>query len=158
MPKPLRRHLTYANVTATLALVLSLTAGAYAAVRITGQEVVNRSLTGKDIRLESIRSKHVRGLTLSDLKNGPGQYYLRFASGQGSGIAEATATCNNNDVAISGGTASGGTSTHLIADGPGSLNQTSRTVTSWTGRVAGVSGDDQVRVTVTALCLAVPAG
>ena len=42
-----RRHLSYANVTATLALVLSLTAGAYAAVRITGKEVVDGSLSGR---------------------------------------------------------------------------------------------------------------
>ena len=48
--------------------------------------------------------------------------------------------------------------THLIADGPAIFNQTTRTVTSWTGRVQGAQRRDQVRVTVTALCLAVPAG
>jgi hypothetical protein len=158
MPRSLRRHLSYANVAATLALFLSVTAGAYAATRITGKEVVNGSITGKDIREESIRSKHVRGLSLADLQNGPGQYYLRNASGQGSGLAEATATCNNNDVAISGGTASGGVSTYLLANGPGPLNQSTRTVTSWSGRVAGTSGSQQVNVTVTALCMVVPAG
>ena len=157
MSKGPRRHLTYANVTATLALVLSLTAGAYAAVRITGKEVVDGSLSGREIRAESIRSKHVRGLTLKDLKNGPGQYYVRFASGQGQGLAEAEAKCQNNDIAVSGGTASGGVSTYLVGDGPGGFNSTLKAVTSWEGRVAGTSGDQQVRVTVTVLCLTVPA-
>ena len=154
MPKALRRHLTYVNVTA---LVLSLTAGAFAAVRITGKEVVDGSLSGKEIRPESIRSKHVRGLTLRDLKNGPGPYYLRSVQGQGNGIASAEATCNNNDAAISGGTVAGGIGTYLLGDGPDGFNPNTRVATSWAGRVQGTSGSQSVRVTVTVLCLAVPA-
>jgi len=56
----LRRHLTYANVTATLALFVALGGTSYAALTITGRNVKNNSLTGKD----------VRGLTTSDVKNG----------------------------------------------------------------------------------------
>jgi hypothetical protein len=151
-----RRHLTYANVTATLALVLSLTAGAYAAVRITGQEVVNGSLTGKDIRAESIRGKHVRGLSLSDLQDGPGQYYLKTAQGQAQGIAQATATCNGNDVMISGGVTNSQNS-YVIADVPDGLNRTAGVLKSWTGRAQGTNpSNPTVTVSVVGLCLTVP--
>jgi hypothetical protein len=47
----IRRHLTYANVTATLALVLALGAGgAYAVDRIGTDDVRNDSLLSKDLR------------------------------------------------------------------------------------------------------------
>ena len=155
MRASLRRHITYANVTATLALVLSLTAGAYAAVQVTGKNVVNGSLTGKDIRPESIRGKHVRGLTLSDLRDGPGQYYLKNASGTGTGIAQATATCNGNDVVLSGGTR-GAVGSYIEADGPDGVNPTTRIVTGWTGRVQSAAGNAPVQALVTAVCLVVP--
>ncbi len=50
----LRRRLSYANVMATIAVFLALGGGAYAAVNITGRDVVNRSLTGKDIKKRSV--------------------------------------------------------------------------------------------------------
>lgn len=43
-------RLSYANVTATLALVMALSGTAYAAATITGAEVVDESLTGADVR------------------------------------------------------------------------------------------------------------
>jgi hypothetical protein len=156
MPNGIRRHLTYANVVATLALMLSLTAGAYAAVRVTGKEVVDRSLSGKDIRPESIRSKHVRGLTLGDLKTGAGQYYIRSETSQGTGLAEAQARCANNDIAISGGTR-GAPGNFLEGDGPGDFNQATRALQGWTGVVQGTTANPQVTANVTVLCLTVPA-
>jgi hypothetical protein len=153
----LRRHITYANVTATLALVLSLTAGAYAAVQVTGKNVVNGSLTGKDIRAESIRGKHVRGLTLADLQNGPGQYYLASSKGTGNGLAQATATCNGNDVMVSGGTINS-PSTTILSNVPDGLDRTNQVLRSWTGRVQGTNqANPTVEVTVVGLCLRVPA-
>jgi hypothetical protein len=56
----LRSRLTYANVTATLALFAALGGSSYAAVKITGREVQNNSLTGVDIRNDSLRSGDVR--------------------------------------------------------------------------------------------------
>ncbi len=50
----MKRRLSYANVVATLALFLALGGGAYAAAHITGRDVVNRSLTGKDIKKRSV--------------------------------------------------------------------------------------------------------
>lgn len=58
-----RRHLTYANVVATLALLCALGGGGTAlALVITGADVKNDSLTGYDIKNES--------LTSADIDNG----------------------------------------------------------------------------------------
>ncbi len=60
MLRRLRPHLTYANVTATLALFIALGGGAYAAVTITGRDVKDGSLTGRDIKRNSIGGKRVK--------------------------------------------------------------------------------------------------
>jgi len=53
---PVRRfRLTYASVAATIALVVSLSGGAYA-LSITGRQVVNDSLKGKDIKEKSLKA------------------------------------------------------------------------------------------------------
>jgi hypothetical protein len=83
------RHLTYANVMATVAVFVALGGSSYAALTITGRDVRNESLTGKDVkgltgrdvRNESLTGKDVKGLTGADIANGR----LRaedFASGQ----------------------------------------------------------------------------
>src|SRR3954447_17414721 len=56
----------YANVTATLALVLALGGTSYAVSQVTGANVKNGSLTGKDIKKESLGSKQIKGLTAGD--------------------------------------------------------------------------------------------
>jgi|GEM_PF-5097054 len=54
------RRLTYSNVTATLALFIALGGSAYAAVEVTGQDVVDGSLTGKDIKKKSVSLDRLR--------------------------------------------------------------------------------------------------
>jgi hypothetical protein len=56
-----RDRLNYANVTATLALFVALGGSSYAALRITGRNVVNGSLTGKDIKKRSVTLDRLRG-------------------------------------------------------------------------------------------------
>jgi hypothetical protein len=46
----MRSRLTYANVMATVAVFVALGGVSWAAVRVTGRQVVNGSLTGKDVR------------------------------------------------------------------------------------------------------------
>ncbi len=58
----LRRHLSYANLAATLALFVALGGTSYAALTITGKNVKNSSLSGADIKNSS--------LTTADVKNG----------------------------------------------------------------------------------------
>lgn len=66
------RHLTYANVVATLALFIALGGTSYAALVVTGASVRDGSLTGKDLRDSSVRGIDVLNgtLTLADLADG----------------------------------------------------------------------------------------
>ena len=50
----------YANVVATLALVVAMGGTSYAAVKITGKDVKNSSLTGKDVKNESLTGKDIK--------------------------------------------------------------------------------------------------
>jgi hypothetical protein len=65
------RIVSYANVASTLALLIALSGGAYAAASITGKDVKDRSLTGKDVRDRSLTGKDVkdRSLTGKDVKD-----------------------------------------------------------------------------------------
>jgi hypothetical protein len=63
-------RLTYSNVTATLALVLALGGSSYAAVKITGRDIADRSITGKDIKKKSVPLNRLRG-TLPRGATGP---------------------------------------------------------------------------------------
>src|SRR3954454_12744760 len=65
-----RNHLTYANVTASVALFVALGGGAYAAATIRTGNVVDGSLTGADIKNESLRSVDVSGLRKTDFARG----------------------------------------------------------------------------------------
>jgi hypothetical protein len=67
------RHLTYANLMATIAVFVALGGGAYAAVTITSANVRNNSLTGADIRQNSLRSGDIRNGTLLARDFKPGQ-------------------------------------------------------------------------------------
>ena len=57
----IRERLSYANVTATLALMVALaTGGAYAESKIGASEIQNRAVTAKKIKKGAIRNAHVR--------------------------------------------------------------------------------------------------
>ena len=63
-------RLTYSNVTATLALFVALGGSSYAAVKITGRDIADRSLTGRDIKKKSVPLNRLRG-TLPRGARGP---------------------------------------------------------------------------------------
>jgi hypothetical protein len=50
----LRRHLSYANVMATLAVFIALGGSSYAALTITGRDVKDRSLTHRDLKRNTL--------------------------------------------------------------------------------------------------------
>src|SRR5215208_5636282 len=60
----LHDRLTYANVTATLALFVALGGTSYAVLRVDSRDVVNNSLRSEDIRHNTIRSRDVHDRTL----------------------------------------------------------------------------------------------
>ena len=67
--RPMSTSTRYANITATLALLLALGGTSYAVTQVTGADVKNHSLTGKDIKKESLGSKQIKGLTASDFSS-----------------------------------------------------------------------------------------
>jgi hypothetical protein len=50
----LRQHLTYANVTATLALFIALGGSSYAALRVGSREIADNSIRSRDVRNHSL--------------------------------------------------------------------------------------------------------
>jgi hypothetical protein len=59
-----RRHLTYANVIATLALFIALGGTSYAVFNVGSREVRDNSLRGRDIRNNTLRSRDIRDQSL----------------------------------------------------------------------------------------------
>jgi hypothetical protein len=72
MPASPHRRFSYANVMATLAILISLGGSAYAAVTITGANVRDASLTGRDIKDGSLSTNDIHDLSLlaKDFKAG----------------------------------------------------------------------------------------
>jgi hypothetical protein len=57
----IRRHLSYANVIATLALLVALSGGAYAIERVSSREIVNGTIKSVDLRnRKAVRAADVR--------------------------------------------------------------------------------------------------
>ena len=59
MRRGLRRHLTYANVMATVAIFIALGGSSYAALQITGADVRNGSLTKRDLRKNTLDGSRI---------------------------------------------------------------------------------------------------
>lgn len=59
-----RRHLTYANVAATLALFVALGGSSYAAVKLSGRDLRAHSLTARNYRKSSVTGAAVKEKTL----------------------------------------------------------------------------------------------
>jgi hypothetical protein len=87
----LRRRLSYANVVATLALFVALGGSSYAAFKITGRDVINGSITYRDLkrdtlgggRIDESRLRDVRHARNADRLNGvtAGQLFVRCPEG-----------------------------------------------------------------------------
>ncbi|HEY6964004.1 MAG TPA: hypothetical protein VI407_02200 [Erythrobacter sp.] len=62
--KKLRDRLTYANVTATLALFVALGGSSYAAFKISGREIAAHTITGRNIKANSIGGRQIKERSL----------------------------------------------------------------------------------------------
>jgi hypothetical protein len=56
----IRRHLSYANVVATLALFLALGGGSYAVNKISGSELENNSVAGKKLKRNTLGGARIK--------------------------------------------------------------------------------------------------
>jgi hypothetical protein len=69
MIEALRRHASYANVMATLAVFIALGGSSYAALRITGQDVENGSLTFRDLRRDTLGGGRIKESRLGKVRS-----------------------------------------------------------------------------------------
>ena len=174
----MRRHLTYANVMATIAVFLGLGGSSYAVVKITGKEVKNGSLTGVDIKNGSLSGLDIRNRSLHALdfadgelpqgqpgpqgaqgpKGDPGatKAVVRTSSGHGVQIT----TCLPGETATGGGGHS--PDGFVIATGPASHPQAFFSAngppaefqgsTTWEARAVKIDGSD-ADVTTWVVCV-----
>jgi hypothetical protein len=64
----LRRRLSYANVLATMAVFIALGGSSYAALSITGRDVVNGSLTHRDLKRNTLGGSRIKESRLGTVK------------------------------------------------------------------------------------------
>jgi hypothetical protein len=55
----MKRHLTYANAMASIAVFVALGGGAYAAVHVNGADIENRTVAGKKIKNNTLGGKQI---------------------------------------------------------------------------------------------------
>ena len=68
MIKALRRRLSYANLMATLAVFIALGGSSYAALTVTGGDVVNGSLTNRDLKRDTLGGSRIKESRLGKVK------------------------------------------------------------------------------------------
>ena len=64
----LRRHLTYANVTATLALFIALGGSSYAALSLTGRDIKDGSLTHRELKRNTLGGTKIKESRLGKVR------------------------------------------------------------------------------------------
>jgi hypothetical protein len=67
MRETLRRHLSYANVMATVAVFIALGSSSYAALKITGADVRNGSLSNRDLKRNTLDGTRIKESRLSEV-------------------------------------------------------------------------------------------
>jgi hypothetical protein len=68
----LRRHLTYANVMATIAVFLALGGSSYAAFRISGSQIRDRTISGKKLKPNTLGGSRIAESRLGAVGGGRG--------------------------------------------------------------------------------------
>ena len=68
MLRRVRRHLTYANVMATIAVFIALGGSSYAALKITGRNVKNSSITYKDLKRNTLGGTRIKESRLGKVR------------------------------------------------------------------------------------------
>jgi hypothetical protein len=90
----LRRHLSYANAMATVAVFLALGGGAYAAVHVNGKDIKNGTIAGKKIKNRTIAGKKIKNNTLGGKQINEGKLgeVPRAAEAESAASADTAAT------------------------------------------------------------------
>jgi hypothetical protein len=67
--KTIRERLTYANVMSTLAVFIALGGSSYAAYKINGSDITNRSIAGKKLRHNTLTGREIRESSLGRVRH-----------------------------------------------------------------------------------------
>jgi hypothetical protein len=91
----MRRHLTYANVVASLALFVALGGSSYAALKISGKQIKNRTISGKKLKRNTLGGTQIKE---SQLKSVPqAKLADKAASADSAGTAGNAGTLDGED-------------------------------------------------------------
>src|SRR5829696_1819396 len=77
-----RHHLTYANVMSTLAVFIVLGGSSYAAFRISGSNIENRSIPAKKLKRNSLTGREIRESRLNVRHARSATRLVRFTAAQ----------------------------------------------------------------------------
>lgn len=86
MLRRMRPHLSYSNVIATIALFCALGGSAYAAKKISGKTIINRTIEGKKVRLGTLGAKEINENSIAPKLPAVKRAALALDSGKLSGI------------------------------------------------------------------------
>jgi hypothetical protein len=132
----LRRHVTYANITATIALFAALGGVSYAALHVGSRQIANNSVRSKDIRNNDVRSRDLR----------TGEVRTSDIATKARGVAIAGADVGSNGSVVKWFNREGGKPTveHLTGSGEYTVSfpgiQTERALISLSSGTGFVSG------------------
>jgi hypothetical protein len=92
----LRRHISYANVMATVAVFIALGGSSYAALSLTGRDVKDGSLTQRDLKRNTLGGKRIKESRLGKVPRARNSDRL-----QGMGAARFLVRCPDGTVPVS---------------------------------------------------------
>jgi hypothetical protein len=110
----MKRHLTYANAMASIAVFVALGGGAYAAVHVNGKDIKNHTITGKKIKRNTLGSKQIKESRLGEVPS------ARRA--QSAATADSAATASTADTATKATTATSATTAASASNATNATN------------------------------------
>ena len=110
----MKRHLTYANAMASIAVFVALGGGAYAAVHVNGKDIKNHTITGKKIKRNTLGSKQIKESRLGEVPSA--------ARAQSAATADSAATATNATTATKATTATSATTATTASSAANATN------------------------------------
>jgi hypothetical protein len=99
----IRRHLTYANAMASIAVFIALGGGAYAAVQVNGKNIKPRSIAGKKLKNNTLSGKQINERRLGQVPRAARAQFATKAGSAGTaasaGVADSATSATRADTA-----------------------------------------------------------